>query len=61
MASTYSSHPYFLRSRNRLQFKALKGFFSRAESNGWIEDKYDSYRSRRTVVGTRWQIMLGFQ
>ncbi|MBF92556.1 MAG: hypothetical protein CMB78_02140 [Euryarchaeota archaeon] len=24
-----------------LQFKALKGFFSRAESNGWIEDKYD--------------------
>tara|TARA_B100000925_G_scaffold290511_1_gene275903 strand:+ start:5548 stop:7707 length:2160 start_codon:yes stop_codon:yes gene_type:complete len=22
-----------------LQFKALKGFFSRAESNGWIEDK----------------------
>ena len=24
-----------------LQFKALKGFFSRAESNGWIESKYD--------------------
>ena len=24
-----------------LQFKALKGFFSRAESNGWIDDKYD--------------------
>ena len=24
-----------------LQFKALKGFFSRAESNGWIENKYD--------------------
>ena len=24
-----------------LQFKALKGFFSRAESNGWSEDKYD--------------------
>ncbi|MGB1461860.1 MAG: inorganic phosphate transporter, partial [Candidatus Thalassarchaeaceae archaeon] len=23
-----------------LQFKALKGFFSRAESNGWIDDKY---------------------
>ena len=24
-----------------LQFKALKGFFSKAQSNGWIEDKYD--------------------
>ena len=24
-----------------LQFKALKGFFARAESNGWIESKYD--------------------
>jgi len=24
-----------------LQFKALKGFFSKAESNGWIENKYD--------------------
>jgi len=24
-----------------LQFKALKGFFSRADANGWIEDKYD--------------------
>tara|TARA_B100001996_G_scaffold372616_1_gene349184 strand:- start:62 stop:2188 length:2127 start_codon:yes stop_codon:yes gene_type:complete len=24
-----------------LQFKALKGFFGRAESNGWIENKYD--------------------
>ncbi len=24
-----------------LQFKALKGFFSRAESNGWIDNKYD--------------------
>jgi PiT family inorganic phosphate transporter len=24
-----------------LQFKALKGFFSRAQSNGWIENKYD--------------------
>ena len=24
-----------------LQFKALKGFFSRAESNGWIDDKYE--------------------
>ena len=24
-----------------LQFKALKGFFARAESNGWIERKYD--------------------
>jgi PiT family inorganic phosphate transporter len=24
-----------------LQFKALKGFFSRAESEGWIESKYD--------------------
>ncbi|HJM18671.1 MAG TPA: DUF47 family protein [Candidatus Thalassarchaeaceae archaeon] len=24
-----------------LQFKALKGFFSRAQSNGWIENKHD--------------------
>ena len=24
-----------------LQFKALKGFFARAEGNGWIDDKYD--------------------
>ena len=24
-----------------LQFKALKGFFGKAESNGWISDKYD--------------------
>jgi predicted phosphate transport protein (TIGR00153 family) len=24
-----------------LQFKALKGFFGKAESNGWITDKYD--------------------
>ena len=24
-----------------LQFKALKGFFSRAAENGWIENKYD--------------------
>jgi PiT family inorganic phosphate transporter len=24
-----------------LQFKALKGFFSKAQENGWIEDKYD--------------------
>ena len=24
-----------------LQFKALKGFFARAETNGWIDDKYD--------------------
>jgi len=24
-----------------LQFKALKGFFSKAEGNGWIENKYD--------------------
>lgn len=24
-----------------LQFKALKGFFGKAESNGWIADKYD--------------------
>ena len=24
-----------------LQFKALKGFFSRAESNGWVSDKYE--------------------
>ena len=24
-----------------LQFKALKGFFSKAASNGWIENKYD--------------------
>ena len=24
-----------------LQFKALKGFFSKAENNGWIENKYD--------------------
>ena len=24
-----------------LQFKALKGFFGRAQDNGWIEDKYD--------------------
>ena len=24
-----------------LQFKALKGFFGRAQSNGWIENKYD--------------------
>ena len=24
-----------------LQFKALKGFFAKAESNGWIESKYD--------------------
>jgi len=24
-----------------LQFKALKGFFGRAQANGWIEDKYD--------------------
>ena len=24
-----------------LQFKALKGFFARAETNGWIGDKYD--------------------
>ena len=24
-----------------LQFKALKGFFARAQSNGWIENKYD--------------------
>ena len=24
-----------------LQFKALKGFFSKAASNGWINDKYD--------------------
>ncbi len=24
-----------------LQFKALKGFFSRADTNGWIENKYD--------------------
>ena len=24
-----------------LQFKALKGFFAKAESNGWITDKYD--------------------
>ncbi len=24
-----------------LQFKALKGFFAKAQDNGWIEDKYD--------------------
>ncbi len=24
-----------------LQFKALKGFFAKAQSNGWIENKYD--------------------
>lgn len=24
-----------------LQFKALKGFFGRAQANGWIEDKYE--------------------
>ena len=24
-----------------LQFKALKGFFAKAQENGWIEDKYD--------------------
>ncbi len=24
-----------------LQFKALKGFFSKAQENGWIQDKYD--------------------
>tara|TARA_B110000014_G_scaffold258912_1_gene245794 strand:- start:1487 stop:3550 length:2064 start_codon:yes stop_codon:yes gene_type:complete len=24
-----------------LQFKALKGFFSRAQTNGWIDNKYD--------------------
>jgi len=24
-----------------LQFKALKGFFTKAQDNGWIEDKYD--------------------
>ena len=24
-----------------LQFKALKGFFTKAQSNGWIENKYD--------------------
>jgi len=24
-----------------LQFKALKGFFSKAQNNGWIENKYD--------------------
>ena len=24
-----------------LQFKALKGFFARAQSNGWIDNKYD--------------------
>ena len=24
-----------------LQFKALKGFFGRAQSNGWIDNKYD--------------------
>jgi PiT family inorganic phosphate transporter len=33
--------PTFFTLGLALQFKALKGFISNAESNGWIEDKYD--------------------
>jgi|TARA_B110000444_G_scaffold26657_2_gene22046 PiT family inorganic phosphate transporter len=33
--------PTFFTLGLALQFKALKGFIAKAESNGWIEDKYD--------------------
>tara|TARA_B110000444_G_scaffold4107_1_gene3886 strand:+ start:57973 stop:60099 length:2127 start_codon:yes stop_codon:yes gene_type:complete len=33
--------PTFFTLGLALQFKALKGFISKAETNGWIEDKYD--------------------
>ena len=37
-----------------LQFKALKGFFARAEKNGWIEDKYDwlPYKPKDGITGS---------
>ncbi len=37
-----------------LQFKALKGFFARAEKNGWIKDKYDwlPYKPKDGITGS---------
>ena len=37
-----------------LQFKALKGFFGKAESNGWITDKYDwlPYKPKDGISGS---------
>ena len=37
-----------------LQFKALKGFFAKAQSNGWIEDKYDwlPYKPKDGISGS---------
>ena len=37
-----------------LQFKALKGFFSRAASNGWIENKYDWLPVKENGVFNPW-------
>ena len=37
-----------------LQFKALKGFFGKAQSNGWITDKYDwlPYKPKDGISGS---------
>ena len=37
-----------------LQFKALKGFFGKAQSNGWIADKYDwlPYKPKDGISGS---------
>ena len=37
-----------------LQFKALKGFFGKAESNGWIADKYDWLPVKENGVWNPW-------
>ncbi|MBJ23268.1 MAG: hypothetical protein CMB64_01230 [Euryarchaeota archaeon] len=37
-----------------LQFKALKGFFSRAAENGWIENKYDWLPVKENGVFNPW-------
>ena len=37
-----------------LQFKALKGFFAKAESNGWIADKYDWLPVKENGVWNPW-------
>ena len=37
-----------------MQFKALKGFFSRAASNGWIENKYDWLPVKENGVFNPW-------
>ena len=37
-----------------LQFKALKGFFGKAQSNGWIADKYDWLPVKENGVFNPW-------